>query len=67
MFEWLNNGQVVIFDKEKKDFVRDEDGEEIIFKNRIAAKNFLFDLEFTGEFVWGNFSFVPVNTEINLN
>lgn len=67
MIQYLTNGKVVIYDKERDDVIRDDDGVEIYFDDKIAARNFLFTHQYTEEFAQKNFFFLPCNLPINLN
>lgn len=44
-------GKVMIYDKTEDRYFIDDDGEKLIFDSQTEAKNFLFGLEFTYEFV----------------
>lgn len=48
---------IAIFDKEKGDFIEDDDGEVIVFKNVIQAKNWLFENQFRYEVIEELFDF----------
>lgn len=51
---------VSIYDKvEDRDFA-DDDGDIMEFENETAAKNYLFGLDFTYEFVKANIEFKPI-------
>lgn len=67
MTEYLYNGKVVLYDKERDSAVKDEDGFEIIFSNRISALPHLFSLQYTEAFALQNFLVLPVNTSLDLN
>lgn len=67
MNEYFCKGEVVILDRHRNEVLHNEDGVNIVFENRVSAKNFLFSLSYKVEFVESNFLFIPVNYTIGLN
>lgn len=52
--------KVSIFNKTEERFFRNDDGEKLLFDSETEAKNFLFGLGFTYEFVKANIEFKPI-------
>ena len=53
--------RVNIFDKTLNRFIENQDGEILVFDNKIAAKNFLFTLNYKYENLEVNFEFVDID------
>lgn len=51
---------VKIYDKNEDRYFEDEDGQVMIFDSEVDAKNYLFTLEFTYEFVQASIEFEPM-------
>jgi hypothetical protein len=48
---------VAIFQKDREDYIRNDDGDIILFESIVDAKNFLFSYQYTLEYVENQIEF----------